>query len=368
MTGAIMRKEYFRAASILLVALVFIFLAGCSSSPRAVKPNAELKGSVTEAPLIQREGQAFDFKKMEFPLSTDLATVCSWLDIVSFFHEINLYKDVNGSFPDSFSTLVKNGFLLYWPRNPMTGKPVEVITGRDLIKDRSDFGSFKYEVINDSEFSLRCVYLDWNNYLDTGKESWFEAAPVYEYNPAIIHRRIDKQDEGTKIKRWKMHLMGATKTPEEIEDYDKRLLCAMAGNLETIINASTNRHYVYDEVLPESFYDVLDNRSFIIKENFEAFAQMLKDSGASFKWGFDGNTRYFELIIDDERYIKHYVVYGSLDKYRSTGGLTSECAFDQTMFDTLDKSSPIITSDNLIDIKIPEEYLISIEDIPLGDD
>ncbi len=363
-----MRKEYFQATSIFLVAFsLLIHLSGCSSSPRAVKPDTESKGSVTEAPLIQREGQTFDFKKMEYPLSNYLDTVCSWLSIVSFVHEINLYKDVNGHLPDSFSTLVKSGFLLYWPRNPMTGKPVEVVTGRDLVKDRSDFGSFKYEVINDSKFCLRIVNLDRDSYLRTGEEAWSEYAPIYEYNPATIHHRIDKQDEGTKIRRWKMHLMGATKTPEEIEDYDKRLICAMAGNLVTIISVLTNRHYVYDEILPESFFDVLDNRDFIIKENFEAFAQMLKDSGASFKWGFDGNTRYFELIIDGETYIKHCVVYGSLDKYRSTGGLTSECAFDKSMFDTLDKSSPIITSDNITDIKIPEEYLISIKDIPLGD-
>ena len=214
---------------------------------------------------------------------------------------------------------------------------------------------------------MNSLYLDKVYYSDTGKESWLKAAPVYEYNTETNHHRIDKQDKGTKITSWKMHVMGATKTPEEIEDHDKRLLCAMVGNLETLINALTNRHYVYDEVLPESFYDVLDNRDFIIKENFETFAKMLKDSGASFKWGFDGNTRYFELIIDGEKYIKHCVVYGSLDEYRSTGGLTSECAFDQTMFDSLDKSSPIITSDNLIDVKIPEEYLISINDIPLGD-
>jgi hypothetical protein len=241
------------------------------------------------------------------------------------------------------------------------------VTGRDLAKERSDFGSFKYEKIDNSKFCLRYLNLDTEKFLDTGVESWLESAPLHEYNPEVVHQRYDKQDEGSRISRWKMHIMGATKTPEEITDYNERLLCGMVGNLEEIINASINRHYSVNEVLPESFY-VLDNRDFIIKENFETFARMLKDSGASFKWGFDGNIRYFELIIDEDTYIRQCISYGSLEEYRSTGGITSECILDRNIFDTLDKSSPIITSDNLKDIVIPEEYLISIKDIPLGED
>ncbi|MFH1514982.1 MAG: hypothetical protein ABIG42_05925 [bacterium] len=362
-------KIRFRKITICFIVIFLLFpLSSYSSSPKTIKPDTKSKSSVTDVPLIQRESKTFDFKKMEFPLSDNLETVCSWLSVVPFFHDIKLYRDVNGSFPDSFSTLVKSGFLLKWPRNPITGKPVEVVTGRDLIKDRSDFGSFKYEIINDSEFRLRYINLDRDYYLSTGEESWKEYAPTYEYHPEIVHRRYDKQDEGTKMKRWAMNVMGIQKKLEEFEDDDKKLLCAMVGNLESIVNSSTNRHYTSNEVLPESFFDVLDNRDFIIKENFVVFARMLKDSGASFKWGFDGNIRYFELIINGETYIKQCVTYDSVDEFRSTGGLTFECLTDKSMFDSLDKSSPIITSENLIDVVIPEEYLISIEDIPLGDD
>jgi hypothetical protein len=353
------------------IILLFVLAASCSSSPKSVKPDTSQKSSITDVPLIQKEHRgiqterrAVDFKKMEFPTSDDLVIVNSRLHIGSFYKVINLYRDVNGNFPDSYSTLVKSGFLLHWQRNPLTGKPVEVVTGRDLVEDRSDFGSFKYEIRNDTEFCLRFIGLDRDHYNNTGKELWVERAPVYGYH------KLDELDEmrGLKVNRWPMNVMGATKTPDQIVDYDKRLLCAMVGNLETIINASINIHYACNETLPESFFDILDNRNFIIKENFEAFAQMLKESGASFKWGFDGNIRYFELIIDGETYIKQCIGYESVEDSPTTGGINPDCAIDESMFDTLDKSSPIITSDNIMDIKIPEEYLISINDIPLGDD
>ena len=343
--------------------VITLILVSCSSSPGLIKSETTTKNLATDTPLIQSENPSFDFKQMEFPLSDEIEVLDSWVAnrIITLKEEIMLYRDVHGEFPDSISTLITSGFLLRWPRNPLTGKPVEVVTGRDLLADRGDFGKFKYEIINDSEFSLSCISLD-RDYKTTVSEQWRVETSKYGY------RTPDEMDKARGINsvHKKMHVIGTQKTPEEILDFNNRLLCGMVGNLDFIINSSINRHYAVNEVLPESFYDVLDSQDFIIKENFKAFAQMLKDSGAFFKWGFDGNTRYFELIIDGETYIKQCVTYSDLDENSMTNGMTFECLTSKTMFDTLDKSAPIVTSQNIVDVVIPEEYLISIKDIPLS--
>ncbi|MFH1515184.1 MAG: hypothetical protein ABIG42_06965, partial [bacterium] len=290
-------KNTFKQISTLTTFIISLFiislilLIGCSTSPKPIKPNTLQSSPISEDQTFQagKEGTAnegitnvsmqdvMEYKSMKFPLTENPARINSQMTkgIVRLNKEIKRYHDVNGKPPDSISSLVNSGFLLWWPRNPIDGSPMKVISSRDLEDNQSDFGSFKYDILDNSYFQLSFTCIDKEANINTAKENWTTRTVQYGY-----HKETEQQMKlGVKIKSW-MSVMGGTKPAYEVDDYNKRFLYVMCGQLVGFLAGRTNSHYTSFEVLPLSFNDALDNRFFIIKENFESFAKMLKDSGA----------------------------------------------------------------------------------------
>ena len=363
-------KTHIKAVTILTVVVIsLLFSISCSSSSnqiKPVKPDINQPDITEDIPPIQTERQASslreDFykynKNLTFPPGDDLMLLDAQhhAEILSLHKELILYRLIYGHFPDSISTLVKSGFLLYWPRNPLDGKPSKCITDRELVKDRSDFGSFKYEIIDDDNIRFKFIRLDREIYEQKGEEVWVERS---------VDKGTKKLDPlGREIRL--RYIMGATKFMDEIANYDvnKKLLYAMCANFDRMVFSKGDFYYSMLEEIPSSFTDVLFSTRFIIKENFESFARMLKDSGADYKWGFDRakNTVYIVLDIDGERFISMCGRYGEREGSSGNTGLHTDCNKNE-----LDRSSPIITDDNITETEIPVEYLISIKDIPLSE-
>jgi len=343
--------------------LLFL-LSGCSSSSiKPVKPDTEQSGSVTDVPVIQTNRDMMDsgiedkffqkYKSMDFQIE-DVSLINTRLSqsINELQYEFDLYRELYGEFPPSISTFVTSGFLFYWPRNTIDGTPVRVVTSRNLVKEQTDFGSFKYDYIDNSHFDLKWICLDGKAYKETGSKIWLEKTMDYRFS--------EKENTVRKI-----HVMMGTKAVSDVKGFNNKLIYVMCGNFTKAIARQLGTYYAYIGEFPDSYADLLFNDRFIIKENFQAFAQMLESSGADFKWGFDNekNTLYIVLDIDGERLIAACVKYGDrLDPDGKCGMDYFDCNLDE-----LDMSSPIITGKNLVQINIPDEYLISINDIPLSE-
>jgi hypothetical protein len=349
------------SVKILRITIFVVFVSvivGCSGSPRPVKPGLSPETSPADIPVAQPErkltGDDDKFNVMTFPVFNDPLEMESWIyrEVISSLHRpLELYKDVHGYYPDSIRTLVKSGFLLTWPRNLLAGGAVKCVVGRNLTANRADWASFKYELIGDNSFVTKVVSLDKKLYEETGNEVWTVRERENMFKLQENQRRRSSVSMGTK-------------PVYEIQDANKRAVYAMCGVLTKFLDGRTHAHYYQTWELPNTFGDLFDNRLFIIKENFDSFAKMLKESGATFKWGVDHtkNCVYSILEIDGERLISYCVRFGPIEESPYTSGLQVDCGVDD-----LDMSSPILTDDNIADLVIPEEYLISINNLPLNE-
>ena len=132
-------------------------------------------------------------------------------------------------------------------------------------------------------------------------------------------------------------------------------------------------YYSENNSLPESFIDnlayqqLLGTTPFIIKENFNKFAQELDGADVEFKIGYDySNTASYALLkINGETLISHCYKYdynSNVDKpiEDDSPGSHTGCRMDE-----IDMSSPMISNSNLSTLNIPDQFLIAIEDIPI---
>lgn len=343
--------------------ILFVF-SGCSSSIKPIKPNSKQPGSITDVPIIvQTNRDLMDsdiesrfiskYKSMDFPID-DIPLINTRLSqsVDELQYELDLYRELHGQFPESIAKLVNSGFLFYWPRNTIDGSPIQVITSRNLAKDQSDFGSIKYDYVDNSLFDLKWICVDGKAYKESGSKVWLEKSMNYRFaeNENIVRN---------------IHVMMGTKAVSDVEGFNNKLIYVMCGNFTKAISRQLGTYYSYIGEFPDSYDELLFNDRFVIRENFMAFAQLLESSNADFKWGFDSakNTLYIVLDINGERLIAACVKYGDrLDPDGKCGMDYFDCNLDE-----LDMSSPIITSNNMGQIKIPDEYLISIDDIPLNE-
>ena len=351
--------------AILKIYLTMIFLlilnVSCSSDIKPIKPGPTDKISRNEDPVAQTEHRKMysrdkfinHKKSMDYPIRDNIWIQKNIMNsqILNIKNEIILYRQVFGHFPDSVTTLVNSGFLLYWPRNPVDGTPAKIINNRDLNEDKTDFSSFTYEVLSDSQITIKRILLDGDHYKRTGEENWIKNS--YYYNTSEAQTRDQ-------------YVMGGTRRIYEIEDENKRLLMALCSNFHRVLFGNSTLYYSYVEELPTSLEDILFNDRFIIKENFEKLKQTLQGANVDYKWGFDlaKSELYFQFDIDGKRFIQYRAEYGEKEGSINEGGLYVRIP-PYTMAD-LDMSSPIISSENIGSIEIPEEYLISIKDIPLN--
>jgi hypothetical protein len=91
--------------------------------------------------------------------------------------------------------------------------------------------------------------------------------------------------------------------------------------------------------------------------------ELMKSPDVEFKWGNDyaKTSSYIYLKVKGKTYMAQCYYPGDGISFQSFKDMKS-CSFS-----ALDTSSPILTSENIDQIVIPDEYLISIKDIPETD-
>jgi hypothetical protein len=397
-----MKPNAYLMISMVLITSSFLVI-GCSSSIKPIKPGGTDSGkTVVSASPLQTE-RATAGTRLTFPVSNDLYDSSNYQRLAYRFHlaeSIRLYRRVTGAYPDSMSSFVRSGFPLHWPRNVITGAPVDVLVGRDFNLDKSDRGFIKWEKFSDDHAKMTFVDLDYKAFRDEGKEKWIENYIEFTWREWESYRGETLEDKrrefrargriGDDDKEKAIDIIGGTIPVNDVLSQESRMIYGMCGQIHLRVCKATKDYYFNEKnfVLPPTFEDLYsgfkdkpgfhNEHGLIILENFADFAKLLKTSGADFKIGFDNSksAQYSWLKIGDETLIAFCRIYNPNNAYgidhqylgieygRNGENIDPDYAGYRSM---ADMSSPMITANNLGQIEIPNEITISIEDIPLGD-
>jgi len=287
------------------------------------------------------------------------------------------------------AAFVRSGFPLYWPRNSMTGAPVGVLVGRDFNLDKSDLGLIKWEKFSDDHAKLTFVDLDYKAYRNTGQENWVERSIEFKwrgrgsYGAGTAEDSLRSAREGLHPAddAWSSDIMGGTIPVNDVSSKENRLIFGMCAQITDHVYRATGMVYRpdgrFEFVLPATFRDLYDERNLLIIENFSYFSNLIKTSGVDFKVGIDynKNAQYSWLKIGNETLIAFSKVcdqnaeFGIASQYNgiqyNDNGENIDPDF--TGFRSMaDMSAPMITGNNIDQIDIPGEIMVSIDDIPLG--
>jgi len=388
-----MRLKTWLSTSTVLIFMMLII--GCSSSIKPIKPPGETGDKTVEgASPLQSGRNMMESRPLKFPISNDLNNLCNFQQRAYRHHldtPIRYYRRVMGTYPDSMSSFVRSGFALDWPRNVITGAPVGVLVGRDFNLNKSDLGLIKWEKFSDDHAKLTFVDLDYKAYRDSGTEIWIERSIEFKWfkkwetwNGEAYANMLRAKEEGHSADTaWTIDIIGGTIPINEVSSKEERLIYGMCAQVADHVILSSGKVILPDGtigfVLPSTFRDLYDESNLIILENFANFSNLLKNSGADFKTGFDygKSAHYSWLKIGDETLIVLCRILNPNSKFSAEsqydgiqhGDIKGENVDpDFAGFHSMaDMSSPMITTDNIDKLDIPKEIVVSIEDIPLGD-
>jgi hypothetical protein len=360
----IITKEKIMKLNTLIIIFLFIpITAGCSSSNKAVDPNETLNNNnkAVAPPEINR--QVTNGHDLIFPISDDprLLGLHHSASMVGDLRKCIMdYRRATGVYPESITEYIDSGFPLFWPRNVMDGLPVRVLASRDIANDLSDFGSVKWEKDDNYHVRLISCNIDLEKYKDCGEVSW------------IIQTEGLHDFKGTRTVGITT-IVGGTNPINRVSNPETRMLYAQCGQLTNFIFTTTLNYYSRNTKLPDNFIDNLSfqqdlgSTPFIIKENLDKLAQELANADVEFKIGYDypNTVSYALLKIHGETLISHCY------KYDYNGNVDPPIEDDSPgihvgyRMEEIDMSSPMISDANLSALNIPDQFIISIEDIPI---
>ncbi|MCD6216371.1 hypothetical protein J7L05_00750 [bacterium] len=369
MIMSLQRKLIKGCDSIFYIILFFIAItAGCSSSGNIEMKTDKISNNNKESitpPEIDHQ-TSYDHVLI-FPISEDprLLGQHNRASMVGKLRKsITDYRRATGVYPESITEYIDSGFPLFWPRNLMNGLPVIVLANRDVTNDPSDFGSVKWGKEGVYNLLISCN-IDLGKDKDSGETTW------------VINKDGLNDFKGNITPRMTT-IVGGTAPINMVSDPETRKLYAQCGQLTDFIFSTTYNYYSENNSLPQSFINDLSYQQllgmtpFIIKENLDKFAQELANADVEFKIGYDyPNTASYALLkINGETLISHCYKY-DYSKYEYSANV-NPLVMDEgpgihvgIYMDEIDMSSPMISDSNLSALNIPDQFLISIEDIPI---
>lgn len=282
----------------------------------------------------------------------------------TFATNLLMYQKATGVFPESIYEFVQSGFPIFWPMDLAHGKSAYVFDELPEFPKETMLGAFNYS-IDDYEIA-RLDYVNFDRELleDTGEEiiviNRFEIFPTLSDSPV----EIGLDEYYTKYLSDLDSLCAVTGTMkiDEVDDYNTRVVYAFTLQLSNYVHSKIKSYYSDRNKFPESFSELIGeagSSEFIILDNFDYFAELLQNADAKFLYGFDSNAKtiYVYLEIDGETYISHFE---NLDEISVNDVATASTIED------FDVTNPLLSTDNLSEIELPYDYVISIYDVPAG--
>ncbi len=284
----------------------------------------------------------------------------------SFATNLLIYQKATGVFPESISEFVQSGFTIFWPMDLSNGKTAYVVDKLQEFPKEDSLGAFNYSL--DDYGIARLDYVNYDSELleDTGEEitviNRFEIFPTtsdapVEMNPDEYHTKYLSDHDS-------LSAVHGTMKIEDVDDYNDRVVYAFSLQLSNYLCSKIKSYYSDKNEFPKSFSELINeagSSEFIIVENFDYFVELLVNADAEFLCGFDSSakTMYIHLEIDSETYISHFE---NLDVI-SVSDVTAKSSIED-----FDVTNPLLTTDNLSEIELPYDYVISIYDVPAGNE
>lgn len=373
---------------LITIICIFAISSGCSKSDIVVKPNATTNSNQEFVSDFEPNRQITSDYNLTFPIGENpgllqqhhRATMVGHLQ-----HDISDYRMVTGFFPESILGFIESGFPLFWHRNQMTGLPMEILISRDVKIGPSDFGVVKWEKFDDYHARLISSNMDLSKYEDNGKVSWIIEEDALEFFHLADYQSLPYEELDSFMRENSLYslesattIVGGTAPINMVSDPEVRKLYAQCGLLTDFIFTTTLNYYARNNKIPNNFIDNLafqqdlGSTPFIIKENLEKLALKLNEADVEFKVGYDfPNTASYALLkINGETMISHCYKYDfSSHQYNEN---VNPLLMDESpgihvgiYMDEVDMSSPMISDSNLSTLNIPEQFILSIEDIPI---
>lgn len=328
---------------VVIIGTLAFSIVSCTNSKPVVKShnsgmepaNKILEKNKPERTVSLDFGGSLVFPLSEEPDKLSMLYVTSMLFLERGLY---LYRNVYGHFPRSIADYLESGFPILWPRNPVTGEPYK-LSSSPLEEARKDLiGTFNYDYENDDKVILRYVGYRIEESKDSGEE-------VYGINTISIKPLTGRLEGG-------LYIMGGTESFDSLQASEDKQIYANAGHLNNMLNLLTNNYYENNGMVPNSFNQILPGYMFFIRENLDSFTKNIQRPGIAFEWGFDNSTSYTILDFDGKRFIDHCIVCND-----NSGGRYN-CDVE-----SLDRSTPFLNKKILLSLQIPDDYLISLDDI-----
>ena len=228
---------------------------------------------------------------------------------------------------------------------------MQIIESNTLEPSEQHFGVVEFSKTDSTNATIKYIGYDLTNSNESGEDKW--AARTLEFSTIPNRPESFPVDPQFATTVW---VNGGTVSVTNIKDKKKRLLYTQFGQLSRFIEGQTNRYYNYEDEFPSSFNDLHDAKQFFVKENLVLFQNLIKEFDVEFRWGFDDNTNesYTWLEVDGEVLISGCTRYSTTSKTP----FPHHCDLGKT-----DMSSPILTTERLLELKIPEDYSVSLKSL-----
>lgn len=367
---------------IILVAII----SGCSNSNIIVKADETSNDNHNAISELDTTRQVTGDYNLSFPISQNpriLGQHHHGSMIGQLRGSISEYRRATGYYPESLPAYIESGFPLFWQRNLMNGLPMEILESRVVKNEPSDFGVVKWEKFDEGNARLTSSNIDIRKYKDTGEVSWIIDEESLKFIYLNDYQSMQGEEQhGFMREMSSMDLesvttvVGGTVPINMVSDPDTRIVYAMCDQLHGFIFLNTDNYYSRNKYLPNSFVELLTFQQdlgwtpLLIKENINKFTKKLNDAGVEFKIGYDyANTlSYAFLKINGETLISHCYKYDNNPdnpNFNSMSEDESPGIHVGCLMDEIDMSSPMISTTNISTLDIPDEFFISVKDIPV---
>ncbi len=277
-----------------------------------------------------------------------------------------LYQQATGVFPESMYEFVQSGFPIFWPMNISRGNAAYVVD--DLMEPPNEgmLGAFKFSITDYGFAQLDFVNYDCDLLKDSNDVilvvSRFEIFATQSEADSSFDPDADKFNT-RKVSNFDSHSpVKALNEIAEIDDYNNRVITAFCLQMSNYVCLKMQEYIFLTHSYPASFSELINetgSSELIILENLDYFVELLQDADAKFLLGYDStvSTMYVYLEIDDETFIAHFE---NLDE------TTSDITLKEYSIDDFDVENAILSTDNLSEIELPYDYVVSIYDVPAG--
>ena len=306
----------------------------------------------------------------------DLLAAYQNSSIKYLYDTLLLYRKTTGVFPETMCEFVESGFPVFWPDNLFSNNSMYVIDSFPEFLNESDLGALTYSLDYDTALlgyiNYDRIELNQNNdkvlVVSELTIPYTKDHKVYIDNSDTAMPSYGRPETLGEPEIWTFSdldtqsISNGTMRVNEVDDYSTRVLYAFCGQITEFLGPEFRNYYFDKGEFAPTLADLLRHKGAgrqIIIENIRYFTELLQDADADFRCGFDPDTKiaYLYLEIDDVEYITYYEQYGNSPRDFKSRGVN---------VDDLDMSNPLISTENLSDIEIPYEYIISIRDIPAG--